>query len=63
MRGDAILMHSKKAGSSDIERFLKAWEDKLPVVIVPTKYYNTPTYDFRKWGVSMVIWANQNIRS
>ena len=60
---DAILMHSKKADSSEIESFLKAWGDKLPVVIVPTKYYKTPTDDFRKWGVSMVIWANHNIRS
>ena len=60
---NAILMHSKKADSSEIESFLKAWGDKLPVVIVPTKYYKTPTDDFRKWGVSMVIWANHNIRS
>lgn len=60
---DAILMHSKKSDSSEIESFLKAWGNKLPVVIVPTKYYKTPTDDFRKWEVSMVIWANHNIRS
>ncbi|OMJ74435.1 hypothetical protein SteCoe_26653 [Stentor coeruleus] len=60
---DAILMHSKKSDSSEIEAFMKAWNNKLPVVIVPTKYYKTPTDEFRKWGVSMVIWANHNIRS
>ena len=60
---DAILMHSKRADSSEIESFLKAWGNKLPVVIVPTKYYKTPTDDFRNWGVSLVIWANHNIRS
>jgi phosphoenolpyruvate phosphomutase len=60
---DAILMHSKKSDSSEIESFMKAWNNRLPVVIVPTKYYKTPTDEFRKWGVSMVIWANHNIRS
>ena len=35
----------------------------MPVVIVPTKYYTTPTDDFRDWGVSLVIWANHNVRS
>lgn len=34
-----------------------------PVVIVPTKYYKTPTQYFRDLGVSMVIWANHNLRS
>jgi phosphoenolpyruvate phosphomutase len=60
---DAILMHSKKSDSSEIESFINAWGNKLPVVIVPTKYYTTPTEEFRKWNVSMVIWANHNIRS
>ena len=34
-----------------------------PVVIVPTKYYKTPTQSFRDMGVSMVIWANHNLRA
>ena len=60
---DAILMHSKKSDSSEIEAFCKAWGNKLPVIIVPTKYYTTPCDTFRQWEVSMVIWANHNIRS
>jgi phosphoenolpyruvate phosphomutase len=55
---DAILMHSKKSDRSDIEAFCKAWKNKHPVIIVPTKYYTTPTQVFRDWDVSMVIWAN-----
>ncbi len=35
----------------------------LPQVIVPTKYYKTPTDHFRKLGISMVIWANHNMRA
>ena len=34
-----------------------------PVVIVPTKYYTVPTDQFRDWGVSLVIWANHNMRA
>jgi phosphoenolpyruvate phosphomutase len=60
---DAILMHSKRNDSQEIEAFLKAWGKKCPVVIVPTKYYKTPTDDFRKWGVNAVIWANHNLRA
>jgi phosphoenolpyruvate phosphomutase len=60
---DAILMHSKKGDCSEIEAFMKAWGDRLPVIIVPTKYYKTPTDEFRDMGVSMVIWANHNMRA
>lgn len=60
---DAILMHSKKKDPSEIKAFMKEWKNKIPVVIVPTNYYTTPTNEFREWGVSMVIWANHNIRA
>lgn len=60
---DAILMHSKKSDPSDIEAFMKAWKNQGPVVIVPTKYYTVPTDQFRDWGVSLVIWANHNLRA
>jgi len=60
---DAILMHSKKSNSEDIDAFMKEWNNRHPVVIVPTKYYKTPTDHFRKSGVSMIIWANHNLRA
>jgi phosphoenolpyruvate phosphomutase len=56
-------MHSKKKDPSDIVAFMKHWQNRAPVVIVPTNYYKTPTDEFRKMGVSMVIWANHNMRS
>lgn len=59
---DAILIHSKKSNPSDIESFMKEWGDRHPVIIVPTKYYSTPTDKFRELGVSLVIWANHNLR-
>lgn len=42
---------------------MKAWNKRHPVVLVPTKYYNTPTDTFREWGANLVIWANHNLRS
>ena len=33
------------------------------MIIVPTKYYKTPTDTFRDWKVSTVIWANHNVRA
>lgn len=60
---NAILVHSKKSNPSDIDAFMAEWENRLPVVIVPTKYYSTPTDHFRKLGISLVIWANHNVRS
>ncbi len=60
---DAILVHSKKSTVSDIEAFMREWGNKLPVVIVPTKYYSTPTEKFRAMNISLVIWANHLIRA
>lgn len=60
---DAILVHSKKSDASDIETFIVEWGGRHPVVIVPTKYYSTPTERFEELKISLVIWANHSIRS
>lgn len=67
---DAILVHSKKKDSHEIDEFMELWnKDKnqgnprVPIVIVPTKYYTTPTDHFRDIGVSLVIWANHQMRA
>lgn len=60
---DAILMHSKLKTADQILDFMRAWEHKCPVVIVPTTYYNTPTSAYEEAGVSLVIWANHLLRA
>ena len=60
---DAVLVHSKLAVADEIFAFMKEWNNRLPVVIVPTKYYGTPTDAFREAGISLVIWANHILRS
>ncbi len=60
---DAILIHSKKSTATEILEFMRLWEQRCPVVIVPTKYATTPTSTFESAGVSTVIWANHNLRA
>jgi phosphoenolpyruvate phosphomutase len=42
---------------------MRRWDGAVPVVIVPTMYYDTPIEVFEQCGVSVVIWANQLIRA
>lgn len=60
---DAILIHSRKAVADEIFEFTRGWQNRLPVVIVPTKYYRTPVSQYRAAGISTVIWANHNMRA
>ena len=60
---DAILIHSKLSRPDQILEFAREWADRAPLVIVPTKYYSTPTDVFRKAGIGLVIWANHMIRA
>ncbi|MES4992385.1 phosphoenolpyruvate mutase [Phyllobacterium sp. 22229] len=60
---DAVLIHSRKSDAAEILEFARRWTGKLPVVIVPTKYYKTPVSAYREAGISTVIWANHNMRA
>lgn len=60
---DAVLIHSKRSDLNEIAAFMKEWGSRLPVIVVPTKYYTVPTDQIRKLGISMAIWANYNLRS
>jgi phosphoenolpyruvate phosphomutase len=60
---DAILIHSKLSRPDEILAFAREWAGRGPLVIVPTKYYSTPTDVFREAGISVVIWANHLIRA
>lgn len=60
---DAVLIHSKLSRPDQILEFAQEWANRLPLIIVPTKYYSTPVDVFRRAGISVVIWANQLIRA
>lgn len=59
---DAILVHSKLSTPKEIFEFTQEWANRCPIVIVPTKYYSTPTDAFRQHDISLVIWANHLLR-
>lgn len=61
---DAIFIHSRKQDAGEITEFARRWEGRLPLVIAPTTYApNTPTDEFRRSGISAVIWANHSMRA
>lgn len=60
---DGILIHSALSVPDEILAFKQEWGNRSPVVIVPTKYYATPTEVFRQHGFSIVIWANHILRA
>jgi len=60
---DAILIHSKMARPDEVLEFAREWGDRCPLVIVPTKYYSTPTEVFRQHKISLVVWANHLVRA
>ena len=55
---DAVLIHSRESTADQILSFVAEWNRPCPVVVVPTRYYKTPTQTFRDAGISLVIWAN-----
>jgi phosphoenolpyruvate phosphomutase len=60
---DGILIHSALATPKEVLAFKREWAQRSPVVIVPTKYYATPTEVFREAGFSIAIWANHLLRA
>jgi phosphoenolpyruvate phosphomutase len=60
---DAILIHSKRSDPDEVLAFAREWAGRGPLVIVPTKYYGTPTEVFRAAGIAVVIWANHLMRA
>lgn len=61
---DALLVHSKRSNSKDIDDFLAAFPDDVPIFLVPTKYYAVPVSHLTKdRRVRGIIWANHNVRA
>jgi phosphoenolpyruvate phosphomutase len=60
---DAILIHSRRSTADEIVTFASAWDNRLPLIIVPTKYYRTPVSVYRESRISVAIWANHAMRA
>lgn len=60
---DAILVHSKLPLPDQLVEFAERWDIDVPLVSVPTTYDETSAHILHKIGYSIVIFANQGIRS
>lgn len=60
---DAVLVHSKRKTEEQITDFLSQWDQRVPVVIVPTTYPKWGANEAHCAGASVVIYANQALRA
>ncbi|WP_049564768.1 isocitrate lyase/phosphoenolpyruvate mutase family protein [Streptomyces sp. SBT349] len=60
---DAVLIHSKQPTRDEVLTFLDRWDDRVPVVIVPTTYPDWHIDEVCAAGVSVVIYANHGMRA
>ncbi len=59
---NAVVVHGKEAKPDEIFAFLREWANRLPVILIPTIDYATPTDAFREDRVAALIWANHLLR-
>ncbi|WP_455861357.1 phosphonopyruvate hydrolase [Mesorhizobium sp. 128a] len=61
---DMILIHSKQKTPEEVESFVRAWEGKAPVVIVPTAYPEMNEARIKALNkIAIVIYGNHAIRA
>ncbi len=63
---DGIMIHSKEPTPDEVLTFCKEYEkfdDRVPLVAVPSTYYRTTEDELAAAGVRVVIYANQLLRS
>lgn len=63
---DAIMIHSKKKEADEVLEFCERYsrfENKVPLVAVPSTYSSISERQLEKAGVDIVIYANQMLRS
>jgi 2-methylisocitrate lyase-like PEP mutase family enzyme len=63
---DGIMIHSRKKVPDEIFEFCTKFREKntsTPIVVVPTTFNTVSEDEFGEYGVNIVIYANQLIRS
>lgn len=61
---DMVLVHSKQKIPDEVEAFCRAWDGRVPLVLVPTSYPELTVDRIRTLGrVGLVIWGNHAIRA
>jgi len=60
---DAVVIHSRAPGPEEVLAFAEAWQDRLPLAVIPTTYPSVSAQALEQAGIRMVIYANQGIRA
>ena len=60
---DALFIHSRKSTAAEIAEFAALWHGRLPLLVAPTTYPDTPLEAFRQMGIGGLIWANHCMRA
>jgi phosphoenolpyruvate phosphomutase len=60
---DAILIHWNQSSAEPIAQFLQEWKHVVPIIVIPTTYYEISAQELSRLGARMVIYANQGMRS
>lgn len=63
---DGIMIHSRKKDGAEILEFCKLYnqfENRVPLVVVPSSFSHITEEEFEKAGVNIVIYANHLLRS
>lgn len=63
---DGIMIHSKENSGHDIKSFcenFRKFNKETPIIVVPSTFNHIKETEFIKWGINVVIYANQMLRS
>lgn len=63
---DGVMIHSKDKDTTDLEEFCRRYsqfDDKVPLIAVPSAYSHVTERELSEWGISAVIYANHLLRS
>jgi phosphonopyruvate hydrolase len=61
---DMILVHSRQKTPDEIEAFVRAWDGKAPIALVPTAYPQMTVARVRELKkIGLLIWGNHAIRA
>jgi phosphoenolpyruvate phosphomutase len=60
---DAILVHSKEPTCGELAEVARLWDQRVPLVAVPTTYAGVTVAELEALGIKMVIYANHGLRS
>lgn len=60
---DVVLIHSRQPDPGEVLAFLRRWERRCPVAVVPTTYPALTADELGAAGAALVIYANQGLRA